>query len=107
MAEERLTESPDWVSQLTNRLSRLVNMLQDYSLKPALGIARSLLIGTVGIVIGFAVLIVLVVGVTKLFNHDVFGGRVWATAFLFGGMTMVAGALVFRSGVRKKGQRDV
>jgi ABC-type arginine/histidine transport system permease subunit len=106
MAEERVTESHDWVTQLTNRLSRLVDILQDFSLKPALGVARSLLIGTVGLIIGFAVLIALVVGITKLFNHDVFGGRVWATDFLFGGMTMVAGAFLFRSGVRKKGQRD-
>ena len=107
MAEERVTESPDWVTHLTNRLSRLVDILQDFSLKPALGIARSLLIGTVGLILGFAVLVALVVGITKLFNHDVFGGRVWATDFLFGGMTMVAGALIFRSGVRRKGQRDV
>jgi hypothetical protein len=107
MADERVTESHDWVTQLTNRLSRLVDILQDFSLKPALGIARSLLIGSVGLIIGLFVVIALLVGVTKLFNHDVFGGRVWATDFLFGGMTMAAGSLLFRSGVRRKGQRDV
>jgi hypothetical protein len=106
MAEDRAPESHDWVAQLTKRLTRLVDVLQDFSVRPALGIARSLLIGTVGLIIGLAVLIAVIVAVTKLFNHDVFGGRVWATDFLCGGITMTAGAVLFRSGVRRKGQRD-
>jgi hypothetical protein len=105
MADERAGESRDWVGHLTDRLNGFVEMLQDYSLRPALGIARALLIGTVGIIIGLAVLIALVIAVTTLFNHDVFGNRVWATDFLFGGLTMIAGALLFRTGVRKRGQR--
>ena len=106
MADDREGEDHDWVTLLTKRLSRLVEILQDYSLRPALGVARTLLIGAVGLIIGSAVVIALMVGVTKLFNHDVFKGRVWATDFLFGGIAMVAGALLFRSGVRKKGQLD-
>ena len=33
----------DWVNQLTDRLTRLVDTLQNYSLRPALGIARYLI----------------------------------------------------------------
>lgn len=106
MADDTKSDAHDWVGMLTDRLSRFVETLQDYSMRPALGIARSLLIGTVGIILGSAVLIALIVALTTLFDHDVFKGRVWATDFLFGGVTMGAGALLFRSGVRKRGQRD-
>ena len=106
MADERAAGAHDWVSQLTARLEGFVELLQGYSVRPALGIARALLIGAVGIIIGLAVLTALLVALTALFNHDVFGGRVWATDFLFGGATMFAGALLFRSGVRRRGRDD-
>ncbi|HEY5274021.1 MAG TPA: hypothetical protein VIJ34_12395 [Acidimicrobiales bacterium] len=102
MPDEPEGGSHDWVSQLTSRLTRLTDVLQNYSTKPALGIARYLLIGAVAAIVGTAVLIAIVVSLTKLFDDDVFSGRVWATDFLFGGVIMVAGALVFRKGVRRK-----
>lgn len=106
MADDRAGDTHDWVGQLTDRLNRLVETLQDYSMRPALGAARALLIGTVGIILGSAVLIALIVALTTLFDHDVFKGRVWATDFLFGGVAMGIGALLFRSGVRRRGQRS-
>jgi hypothetical protein len=102
MPDEPEGGSHDWVSQLTSRLTRLTDLLQNYSTKPALGIARYLLIGAVAAIVGTAVLIAIVVSLTKLFDDDVFSGRVWATDFLFGGVIMVAGAFVFRKGVRRK-----
>ena len=106
MADDTKSNAHDWVGLLTDRLNRLVERLQDYSMRPALGVARALLIGTVGIILGSAVLIAMIVALTTLFDHDVFKGRVWATDFLFGGVTMGAGAMLFRSGVRRRGQRN-
>ena len=106
MADEPEGATHDWVSHLTNRLTRFVDMLQNYSLRPALGIARYLLIGAVATIVGTAVVIAIVVSLTKLFNDDVFSGRVWATDFLFGGLIMIAGGLLFRKGVKKKEQLD-
>jgi hypothetical protein len=106
MADESEGEAHDWVSQITHRLTRLVETLQNYSLRPALGLGRYLLIGAVAAIIGTAVLIAIVVSLTKLFNNDVFSGRVWATDFLFGGLIMVSGVLLFRRGVRRRETTD-
>jgi ABC-type arginine/histidine transport system permease subunit len=92
----------DWVSQITSRLTRLTDVLQNYSTRPALGIAQYLLIGAVSAIVGTAVVIAIVVSLTKLFDDDVFSGRVWATDFLFGGLIMLSGVLLFRKGVRRK-----
>jgi di/tricarboxylate transporter len=102
MPDDLAGGSHDWVSQLTSRLTRLTDVLQNYSTRPALGIARYLLIGAVAAIVGVAVLIAIVVSLTKLFDDDVFSGRVWATDFLFGGIIMLAGAFLFRKGVRRK-----
>jgi hypothetical protein len=106
MADEPEGAPHDWVSQLTTRLTRLVDVLQNYSTRPALGIARYLLIGAVGAIVGTAVVIAIVVSLTKLFDDDVFSGRVWATDFLFGGVIMISGGLLFRKGVRKREPTD-
>jgi len=106
MADQPEGGTHDWVSQLTDRLTRLVDTLQKYSLRPALGIARYLLIGAVAAIVGTAVLIAIVVSLTKLFDDDVFSGRVWATDFLFGGVIMIAGGLLFWKGIRKKEQSN-
>lgn len=102
MPDEPEGGAHDWVSQITSRLTRLTDVLQNYSTRPALGIARYLLIGAVAAIVGAAVLIALVVSLTTLFDTDVFSGRVWATDFLFGGLIMLSGAFLFRKGVRRK-----
>jgi ABC-type arginine/histidine transport system permease subunit len=102
MPDEPEGGSHDWASQITSRLTRLTDVLQNYSTRPALGIARYLLIGAVAAIVGTAVVIAVVISLTKLFDNDVFSGRVWATDFLFGGLIMLLGAFLFRKGVRKK-----
>jgi hypothetical protein len=56
----------------------------------------------VATIVGVAVVVAIVVSLTKLFDDDVFSGRVWATDFLFGGVIMAAGVFLFRKGVRRK-----
>jgi len=105
MTEDR-TEGPDWAKQLTSRLDQLVNRVSDVSMRPALGLVRGALIASVGVIVGGAVLVTVLIALIKLFDKDVFNGRVWATDFLFGGILVGGGAFLFRSGVRRKGSVD-
>lgn len=102
MAAAHDEEQHDWAAQLAGHLERIVERLRDLSVKPALGLVRGLIIATVGLIVGTLILVALVIAVTKLFDADVFNGRVWATDFLFGGMLMLSGAFIMRLGARRK-----
>lgn len=102
MAADEHPEDDGWVGQLTDRLEHFVDLLRNYSVRPALGIVRFLLVGAVASVVGVGVLVVVVIALTKLFDDDVFNGRVWATDLLFGGMFLAAGGFLFRLGARRK-----
>jgi len=104
MAESRVREkSPlDLAGQLTDRVEGLVELIRDKSTRPILSIVRAIVVGAVVGLIALTALVVIIIAVMKLFNHDVFGGRVWATDFLFGGMLLGAGVFFLaKSGLRK------
>jgi hypothetical protein len=102
MADNDQKSPFDVAGLLTDRVEDFVQTAHERLTRPIVGLIRFLVIGAVASLVGLAVLVLLVVGVTYLFDHDVFGGRVWATYFLFGGIFIAAGALVLaKSGFRR------
>ena len=97
------TSSPgDWATRTTAQLDRLVELIRDHSVRPLLGAARYLIVGVVGSAVGLFVLVASLVGLIRLFDADVFRGRVWATDFLFGGILLAVGGFLLRSSAKAR-----
>jgi hypothetical protein len=90
----------DLAGQLTKRVEELVRLLRDHSVRPILTVAGVLIVAIAGVVLALAVVAALAVAVLRLFNQDIFGGRVWATDFLFGGMLGLAGLFLLHKSVK-------
>lgn len=92
----------DFARQLTRKVEELVGVLRDHSVRPVLSVAAVVVVALAGVVLAIAVLTIAGVGIITLFNHDVFGGRVWATDFTFGGILGLAGLFLLRRSVKTR-----
>ena len=89
-------DGPDWASRATAAVESFVELVRDKSLRPALTAIKLLLIGLVVAALAVTILILGVVGVVRLLTEDAFGGRVWGSDLVVGGLLTLAGAGLFR-----------
>jgi hypothetical protein len=92
----------DWASRTTAHLDHVVELVRDRSVRPILGAVKFLILGVVASAVGLAALAAVLVGLIRLFDVDVFRGRVWATDFLFGGILLAAGGFLLRSSAKAR-----
>lgn len=96
----------DLAAQVTEKVEGIVEMIRDRAVRPVLHIVRIAVLAVLVGLIGLLVLVIVSIALMRLFDVDVFGGRVWATYLLFGGMLIGAGVfLISKSGLR--GSDDV
>lgn len=89
-------DHPDWASRATATVESLVELVRDKSLRPALTALKLLLIGLVVVALAVTILVLGVIGVIRLLTEDAFGGRVWGSDLVVGGLLTLAGAGLFR-----------
>lgn len=89
-------DQPDWASRATAAVESFVELVRDKSLRPALTALKLLLIGLVGAALAVTILVLGVVGVVRLLTEDAFGGRVWGSDLVVGGLLTLTGAGLFR-----------
>lgn len=98
----------DWAAHATRTVEHLVEAVRDRSTRPVLFAVRALVVGTlVGVVATFLV-VALAIGIVRLLTTDAFGGRVWASDLVVGGIFSGAGTLLLRrmrAGGRGDGER--
>jgi hypothetical protein len=92
----------DLAAQLTRKVERWVGFLTDRAVRPVLLGAAGAVVAVAALLVGLAVLVAIGDGLLTLFNVDVFGDRVWATDFLFGGMLSVLGLFLLRRSVQAR-----
>jgi hypothetical protein len=83
-----------------------VSLIRDRALRPILVGARFAILGLIGLGVVAVVAIAIVVGLVRLFTSDVFGGRVWATDLLFGGIFLGSGVFLVSRGLRGRGGKN-
>ncbi|MDA8291739.1 MAG: hypothetical protein M0Z33_08690 [Actinomycetota bacterium] len=96
-------EGPDdWASHATRLVEQAVTAVRDRSTRPVLFAVRALVVGTLVAVVSVFLVVAFSVGVVRLLTDDAFGGRVWASDLVVGGIFSGAGAfLLTRSGARR------
>ena len=84
----------DWAAQLTEKLGEAVGVVRDETVGRVQKIVSAAIFGVLAVSLVVFIVTVLVVGLARLLNEEVFDGRVWATYFLLGGIFVVAGTLI-------------
>lgn len=92
----------DLAAQLTHKVEHWVGLLTDRTVRPILRGAAWAAVAVAALLVGLAILVAAGDGLLTLFNVDVFGDRVWATDFLFGGMLSVLGLFLLRRSMQAR-----
>jgi hypothetical protein len=92
---------PQWASRTVESIDRIVGFIRDRTTRPAVAIVRALIFGSMAIVGGFFVVIVLVIGVIRALHSllDIWWSRdsaVWASYLIIGFLCCAAGLLLMR-----------
>ena len=106
MAEHDNAIGSQLATRATTLIESVVSLLRDKAVRPLLAGARLLVLGLVALSLGAVIATVVLIGLLRLFTEDVFGGRAWATDFLFGGIFLASGVLLLRLGLRSRGGGD-
>ena len=86
--------SDDWAAQLTEKVGQVVDVVRDQTVGRVQKVVSAVIFGALAFSIVALIAIMLVVGVVRLLDNEVFNQRVWASYFLIGGIFVVAGTLI-------------
>jgi len=85
----------EWPARVADGIEDVVAAVHDRVVRPLMIVARGLvfgiIVGTMALVLGVLALVVLV----RLLDVYAFGGRVWASDAVLGGLLVVAGAFAW------------
>ncbi len=101
----------DWPAQATEAIVGLVDTVREKVNGPATSVARGIVYGTLGAIVGLATLVLVLVvlfrgfdvgidALLDLADIDRRGRSTWITHLLFGLLLVVPGALLWRKGTR-------
>jgi hypothetical protein len=86
--------SSDWASQATDTLDRIVGIVRDRAVGPALTIARAVVYGTLAAIVGSVAVVLFAIGAVRFLDIWI-PGDVWIPYAIIGGIFFLAGVLVF------------
>ena len=88
----------DWAAQLTEKVGEVVDVIRDQTVGRVQKLVSAVIFAVLAFSIVILVTMMLVVGIVRLLNNEVFDQRVWASYFLIGGIFVVVGTLVSTMG---------
>lgn len=90
----------DWAARLTGIIGTGVELVRDKSVRPAFIAAAAIVVALSVSASAVGLVVLVAVGLARLFNDLVFSGRMWATYCLVGGIFALAGAFIIVLGDR-------
>jgi hypothetical protein len=101
-AEHSSVPSDDWAGRATEWVEHLVELVRDRSVRPVLFAVKALVVGVIVALVGIFLLVAGSIGIVRLLTEDAFGGRVWASDLLLGGIFAAAGAFLLKLGSTRR-----
>jgi hypothetical protein len=101
--EQSTTAPDDWAARATKLVEQGVEFVQYRSLRPVTMVVKGVVIGVLVGIVALFLLIAGSIGVIRLLTEDAFGGRVWVSDFVVGGIFAAAGAFLL---VRSKPPKE-
>lgn len=93
--------SRDFAAEAAARVEGLVEVLRDRSVRPVTRIVQFMISGFVAIFLLLTMLVLVSVALVRVLDVYVFGGRVWASDALVGGIFALAGLFLIARRQRK------
>jgi hypothetical protein len=90
-APSPLGSTAEWPAKAVDAIDLVVATVHDRAIRPALVAARAVVFGLIIAVVALMLLILLSIALVRLLDVYVFGGRVWASYLLLGGLFVIAG----------------
>lgn len=85
----------DWPKKAADAVDLAVDTVHDKAIRPAFLVARGIVFGLLGVVLVVAVVVWLSVGLVRLLDVYVVGGRVWISYAILGGIFTVVGLVAW------------
>lgn len=85
----------DWPGKAADAVDLAVDAIHDKAIRPAFLVARAIVFGLLGLVLVVAVVVWLSVGLVRLLDVYVVGGRVWISYAILGGLFTLAGLVAW------------
>ena len=89
------TMTAEWPRKAADAVDLVVDTIHDKAIRPALLAARAVVFGILVAVLALLVLVLLSVGLVRLLDVYAFGGRVWISYAVLGGIFSLAGLLAW------------
>lgn len=87
---------PDLVDRLLGALDHALDVVHDSVLRPLIIAGRAIAFGMIALVAAVVVLLVLVIGLTRLLNVYLFAGHEWLTYAVLGVIFTATGMVIWR-----------
>jgi hypothetical protein len=87
---------PDVVDRLLGAFDHVLDRVHDSVLRPLIIAGRALAFGLIALVATVVLVLVLVIGLTRLMNVYLFAGHEWLTYGVLGVIFVVAGMVIWR-----------
>jgi len=88
------TSRDDWAAQIAERVGKAVEVVRDQTVGRVEKIVGAAIFGVLAFSVAVFILVILVTGLVRLLDNEVFNQRVWASDFLIGGIFVVAGTFI-------------
>ncbi|HEY5026178.1 MAG TPA: hypothetical protein VII76_14480 [Acidimicrobiales bacterium] len=85
----------DWPAKVADTIEDVVEAVQDRVVRPLILVARGLVFGIIVAVMALVVSVVMAIAVVRLLDVYAFGGRVWASDAVLGGLLVIGGAFAW------------
>lgn len=98
------TVTAEWPRKAADAVDLVVDTIHDKAIRPALLAARAVVFGVLVAVLALVVLVLLSVGLVRLLDVYAFGGRVWISYAVLGGIFSLAGLLAWSRRTASEGR---
>jgi len=95
-------DQADWPAKVADTIEDVVEAVQDRVVRPIIVVARGLVFGIIIAVMALVLSVVLAIAVVRLLDVYAFGGRVWASDTVLGGLLVIGGVFAWS----KRGARS-
>ena len=96
MADSSSSRKPDLVDRILGLLDHALDVVHDNVLRPLIIAGRAIAFGLIALVATVVLVLVLVVGLTRLLNVYAFAGHEWITYGVLGVVFTVTGMVIWR-----------
>ncbi len=96
MTDSSNSKKPDLVDRVLGLLDHALDVVHDNVLRPLIIAGRAVAFGLIALVATVVLVLVLVVGLTRLLNVYAFAGHEWITYAVLGAVFTVTGMVIWR-----------